>query len=354
MKKLLLLGIWDTTPADSWQWMSLDMVKHFYRLTGFRIQCVTIRKDRLNHECLVYSDVNKLFRYFDALSLVRQQIFVRRILKDFTKQSKRMEIFINTLEKTRFAKLTNQQIADIMGRWQKVLPLTTMQIWFAILIDIMHPNPNELVDIKLKLGKARDRSGDIHDRAYQLAWKIYRVTARRFKIPYQDLLNAIPAELAALLGHVRAIPHLAVRSRLSVFAAVSNRQVVLSGPKAKRFIGRYDIIKQEISKQRELRGTPISPGFAKGKVRFVFYNQDFSKFKKGEILVAYQTMVHFLPVMKKAGAIVTQYGGLTSHAAIVARELKKPCIVGIRGVTKLLKTGDRVEVDATKGIVRKL
>jgi len=56
--------------------------------------------------------------------------------------------------------------------------------------------------------------------------------------------------------------------------------------------------------------------------------------------------------MKKAGAIVTDEGGITCHAAIVARELKKPCIIGTKIATKVLKGGDLVEVDAERGIVR--
>ena len=57
---------------------------------------------------------------------------------------------------------------------------------------------------------------------------------------------------------------------------------------------------------------------------------------------------------EKAGAIVTDEGGLTSHAAIVSRELKIPCIVGTKIATKILKDGDIVEVDAENGIVRKI
>ena len=71
-------------------------------------------------------------------------------------------------------------------------------------------------------------------------------------------------------------------------------------------------------------------------------------------MVAIQTMPELLPAMNKAVAFVTDIGGITSHAAIVAREMKKPCVIGTRIGTKILKDGDRVEVDATKGIVKKL
>ena len=60
------------------------------------------------------------------------------------------------------------------------------------------------------------------------------------------------------------------------------------------------------------------------------------------------------PIMNKAKAILTETGGLTSHAAIVSRELKKPCIVGIKNLLMVLKDTDLVEVDANNGIVRLL
>ena len=58
--------------------------------------------------------------------------------------------------------------------------------------------------------------------------------------------------------------------------------------------------------------------------------------------------------MRSSGAIVTDIGGLTCHAAIVAREMKKPCIVGTKIATQVLKDGDIVEVDASNGIVKKI
>lgn len=76
--------------------------------------------------------------------------------------------------------------------------------------------------------------------------------------------------------------------------------------------------------------------------------------KDGDVLISTATTPSIVSAMKKAAAIVTDEGGLTCHAAIVSRELKIPCIIGTKIATKVFKDGDRVEVDATKGIVRKL
>ncbi len=76
--------------------------------------------------------------------------------------------------------------------------------------------------------------------------------------------------------------------------------------------------------------------------------------KKGDILVTSMTTPDYVPAMEKALAFVTDEGGLSCHAAIVAREMKKPCIIGTKIATKVLKENDLVEVDANKGIIKKL
>lgn len=104
----------------------------------------------------------------------------------------------------------------------------------------------------------------------------------------------------------------------------------------------------------QLSGQTAQPGFARGIVKIIFRAKDMRKMNKGDILVSVATDPDVVPAMKKAAAIITEQGGITSHAAIVSRELSIPCIIGTRIATKVFKDGDRVEVDATKGIVRKI
>lgn len=77
-----------------------------------------------------------------------------------------------------------------------------------------------------------------------------------------------------------------------------------------------------------------------------------SRLIDGKILVAIQTTPHYIPYMKKTKAIITDEGGLTCHAAIVAREFKIPCIVGTKTATQILKDNDSVEIDTNKGIIK--
>lgn len=119
------------------------------------------------------------------------------------------------------------------------------------------------------------------------------------------------------------------------------------------------ILKHELGRvqrmvQQEVRGLVGSPGKVKGSVAIVRTKHDLRRVFQGAIMVAVTTNPDFVPAMRKCKAIVTDEGGITSHAAIVSRELSIPCIVGTKLATKIFKDGDHVEVDATRGIVKKL
>lgn len=100
-----------------------------------------------------------------------------------------------------------------------------------------------------------------------------------------------------------------------------------------------------------VKGNAAYGGKTKGKVCQVFKKEDFKVFEEGNILVTTMTTPKFTPILNKAGAIVTDEGGITCHAAIIARELKIPCVIGCKNATEVLKTGMMVEVNADEGII---
>lgn len=106
------------------------------------------------------------------------------------------------------------------------------------------------------------------------------------------------------------------------------------------------------SSSAKIEGKVAYSGKARGIAKVVTHSTELDKVKKGDILVAQMTFPSFISAMQKAAAFVTDEGGITCHAAIIAREMKKPCVVGTRNATRVLKDGDTVEVDADKGIVR--
>ena len=123
---------------------------------------------------------------------------------------------------------------------------------------------------------------------------------------------------------------------------------ILSGDHVQEFKTIFDS-KDKVS---EFSGSVAYKGIVKGKSKIITSVNDLNKVEVGDILVSQFTRPEYLSAMQRASAFITNDGGITCHAAIVARELKKPCIVGTKIATKVLKDGDMVEVDANKGIVK--
>ena len=116
--------------------------------------------------------------------------------------------------------------------------------------------------------------------------------------------------------------------------------------KEKGFIIKTDDLKEDI------KGNVAYGGSVKGTVKIVLSSNDFEKFKEGDILVTSMTTPKFTSIMKKASGIITDEGGITCHASIIARELKKPCIVGCKNATDRLKDNMKIELDAISGVVK--
>src|SRR5207342_2438803 len=100
-----------------------------------------------------------------------------------------------------------------------------------------------------------------------------------------------------------------------------------------------------------VRGLGAAPGEASGAVRVVKAREQASELQEGEVLLTHMTAPDWVPLMRRAAAIVTDSGGMTCHAAIVSRELGIPCVVGTAEATKILRDGEIVTVDASHGIV---
>jgi len=140
------------------------------------------------------------------------------------------------------------------------------------------------------------------------------------------------------------------RIKFSVWYYEQGVLVVYTGDKAKEIAEKAKQVK--VMDVSELKGQAGCIGHAKGVVKIIIRPADMAKMNQGDILVSIATDPDVVPAMKKAAAIVTEQGGVTSHAAIVSRELRIPCVIGTKIATRVLKDGDIVEVDANKGIVK--
>jgi pyruvate,water dikinase len=101
-----------------------------------------------------------------------------------------------------------------------------------------------------------------------------------------------------------------------------------------------------------IKGLGAAPGLASGPVRVIAELSDATRLNENDVLVTHMTAPDWVPLMRKAAAIVTDSGGMTCHAAIVSRELGIPCLVGTGEATTRLRDGELVTVDATHSVVR--
>ncbi len=142
------------------------------------------------------------------------------------------------------------------------------------------------------------------------------------------------------------------QAKHSVFVFEKNKfSIIIGENKIKDFLNK-NLAKSETSRGNQIKGQASCLGKGVGRVKIINSVAEVKKMRKGDILVSSKTNPNFMAAIKKANAIVTDYGGITCHAAIVSRELGIPCIVGTKIATKVLKDGDWVEVDAEKGVVK--
>ena len=175
---------------------------------------------------------------------------------------------------------------------------------------------------------------------------------RRTGIDLELAKYTVPSEFPLLLKEGIGIEELSARKKDCVGLWFKEQfDIILD----KNQIQKLDAIaksESETNTVEEIRGLVASAGKIIGKVSIVESSEDIHKVNDGDVLVSIMTRPDYISGMRKAAAFVTDEGGITCHAAIIARELKKPCIIGTKNATQVLHDGDLVEVDADNGVVR--
>ncbi len=173
--------------------------------------------------------------------------------------------------------------------------------------------------------------------------------ARRLKRDHDLLRFSTWVEL--MRNNTPSDAELTERSKSCVIEWSSRGTECVSGPEAEKLYAEFKRIVIGADKITSLKGMAASKGKITGRAVVVLHPNQFSEVKPGDILVTVMTRPEYLPVMNVAAAFVTDEGGITSHAAIVAREMKKPCVIATKKATKVIQTGQQIEVDADTGTV---
>ena len=214
--------------------------------------------------------------------------------------------------------------------------------------------PKDLLERVLpSLEKARVYAEPVYSESLEFVQKFAKDNAATFGISSDLFLCLTDTELAEAFVS-KTIPAeqvLKERFEFSVITVTHGVASVISGAEAKQLAEKTI---HAVLQTSELKGKTAFPGKVQGIVKVVFNPEQVTDLQPGTVLVTGMTRPEYLHLFKDAVAVVTDAGGVLSHAAITARELKKPTIVGTEVATKVLKDGDKVEVDADKGIVRKI
>lgn len=169
---------------------------------------------------------------------------------------------------------------------------------------------------------------------------------------FADLLSYREIEEFFSTGKFPSPAQLRARYPVSGFYSFNGQEHILNQEEVLRF---EQLVNNTLDATTGfIKGQSAYPGYAKGKARIILNPYNVKEFAEGDILITGMTRPEFLPFMKKAGAIITDVGGILSHAAIVARELKKPCIIATQTATQSFNEGDVIEVDANQGIAKKI
>ncbi len=178
-------------------------------------------------------------------------------------------------------------------------------------------------------------------------------TAEQFGISYDQLIYLSSDEILKNLSSPKInLTDLKEREKgYGCYIDNQSNEQIAAGKELAELIN--NLIESKNDSVKQIKGIVVSKGQkVSGQVKVLISPKDFSNFKKGDILVAPETTPDFVPYMRLAAAIITERGGITSHAAVVARELGIPCIIGTKIATQVLKDGDRVEVDTAEGIIK--
>ena len=201
-------------------------------------------------------------------------------------------------------------------------------------------------DAAILLDVKKEKLTQVHFYANRLV----REVARRRDVDFNKIIFLLEEEFKALIQWKFDAGSLEDRSKGSTYFCM-NYQIYRLGKKETDFILKH-CIRSMMSK--EICGLAASPGVVLGRVRVVPSPKDCASLVKGEILVAGMTTPSYALAIRKASGIITDEGGITCHASIVSREMGIPCIVGTKNATKVLKTGDLVELDGEAGSVRRI
>lgn len=319
---------------------------------GYRDQLVVSRKNFLT----VYGSVRDQESFLKFVVDKDKNYFIKvnNIILDYLDKS---EVAADLISKSLVnKKLKPDEYVEILGKFYRHYRDLYSVYRFSTLFDSFYRGQyrKEFVD---KFSKTKDRCGRFFSKTDKVV--LGRIKDRMSKflgidphlflsLNYQEVVNSIYNK-KLVVGK----SELKKRYNFHILLATNNN-IDLIMKDQEDWLDNNLVLSKDNLPTNEIKGQVVYKGKVKGTVKLVFLASDLKVNKKNLILVIPMTTINHTPYLKNFSAIITDEGGLTCHAAIIARELGIPCIIGTKIATSVLKDGDNIEVDAENGIVRKI
>lgn len=220
----------------------------------------------------------------------------------------------------------------------------------------LNPEEKQLVLLLKEYVFIRTFRSDMINKAFLLIISRLEQAAKELGLSYNEVLLLSYGEIIDCLKSPEELRKIKVEERKKSWLLYRDAEniKVYSGKEAEKFAEEQGLSEETHEDVQEVHGNTGYKGLISGRVKIVNNPNEISKVEKGDILVAVMTFPSYIVAMERAAAFVTDEGGVLCHAAIVAREMKKPCVIATRNSTKVFRDGDLVEVDADNGVVRKI
>jgi len=246
---------------------------------------------------------------------------------------------------------SNKQLLDLINEYFKLYKEPYPYFLITAEARIFEEENTNLAEEAINtMARLRLYGRSSFNKTHDLIYPLFEEIASRFGISVKELKFLTPQEIRALLEG----------KNLNIDSLIKDREkctfIHINGNSTLHENCSFTIHDDEKNvNAKEIKGKGTFPAKYKGKVKLIKNIEDMNSLIGGEVIVLQMTTADLITVgLKKAGAIVTDEGGITCHAAIISREFQIPTVIGTEIATKVFNDGDLVEVDAEKGIVKKI
>lgn len=321
---------------------------------GYRDQLFILKNNIVESYCSTRDarSFEKFISNKDEKFIIKINKLIRRLVAISKKRLAKIERALNK-------KNDSNALVDLLARFHDAYQSVSSIYRFPTMVDFFYPVINK------KIIKDCAFTKDICGHFFSY---VNQVILKKFQNNISTLLK-INSELVSYLNY-QEITSALLRNKIGVGPRELGERTKflilfgIDGKTKEMFAGKRALQthKRLIFEENNIVGREIISGqVAKssktkiiGPVKIICSTDELQRLDKGVILIAPMTTVDYTPYIKDVSAIVTDEGGLTCHAAIVSRELGIPCVIGTKIATAVFHDGDLVEVDAVKGIVRKI